>query len=72
MRVTAQNGPDAIYVQLAPDIVSAVRSASSPGEMTEKDMTNYAARREKIQADIKDGVTQRNLYGYRLSITRPF
>jgi gamma-glutamyltranspeptidase len=49
MQIARRNGPDAFYVQLAPDIVSAVRSASSPGEMTEKDMTNYAARRENIQ-----------------------
>jgi gamma-glutamyltranspeptidase/glutathione hydrolase len=43
MREIAQNGPDAFYVHLAGDIVSAVRSSSLPGEMTEKDISNYAA-----------------------------
>jgi gamma-glutamyltranspeptidase/glutathione hydrolase len=43
LREIAQNGPDAFYVHLAPEIVSAVRSSAIPGGITEADVANYTA-----------------------------
>jgi gamma-glutamyltranspeptidase / glutathione hydrolase len=41
MREIAQNGPTALYVGMASEIVSSIRGASVPGAMTESDLQNY-------------------------------
>ena len=41
MRAIAQDGADALYIRMAPEIVSVIRNAELPGAITEDDFRNY-------------------------------
>jgi gamma-glutamyltranspeptidase / glutathione hydrolase len=47
MRDIAENGPDALYIHMASEIVSAVRNSPVPGEMTEDDIASYTVIERK-------------------------